>query len=58
MNGMQKATIERLHCPNAVDGVHANVTYNNGVVVVTLPLSEKAAIADITVPKIVGHTGH
>ena len=51
--------------PNAVDGVHANVTYGNGVVVVVLPLSEKTAMADITVPKVgidrggrVGHTGH
>jgi HSP20 family protein len=51
--------------PNAVDGVHANVTYGNGVVVVALPLSEKTAVADITVPKIgidrgerVGHVGH
>ncbi len=51
--------------PNAVDGTHANVTYGNGVVVVVLPLSEKTAIADITVPKVgidrggrVGHTGH
>jgi HSP20 family protein len=51
--------------PNTVDGAHANVTYGNGVVVVVLPLSEKTAIADITVPKIgtdrgerVGHAGH
>jgi HSP20 family protein len=51
--------------PNTVDGAHANVTYGNGVVVVALPLSEKTAIADITVPKIgtdrgerVGHAGH
>jgi len=51
--------------PNAVDGVHANVTYGNGVVVVALPLSEKTISADITVPKVgidrgerVGHTGH
>jgi HSP20 family protein len=51
--------------PNTVDGVHANVTYGNGVVVVVLPLSEKTTVADITVPKIgtdkgerVGHTGH
>jgi HSP20 family protein len=51
--------------PNAVDGVHANVTYGNGVVVVALPLSEKTAVADITVPKVstdrgerVGHAGH
>ena len=51
--------------PNAVDGVRANVTYGNGVVVVALPLSEKTIVADITVPKVgtdkgerVGHTGH
>jgi HSP20 family protein len=51
--------------PNAVDGTHANVTYGNGVVVVVLPLSEKTATADITVPKVgidrgerVGHAGH
>jgi HSP20 family protein len=51
--------------PNAVDGVHANVTYGNGVVVVALPLSEKTVVANITVPKVgtdkgerVGHTGH
>jgi HSP20 family protein len=51
--------------PNAVDGVHANVTYGNGVVVVALSLSEKTVVADITVPKVgtdkgerVGHAGH
>lgn len=51
--------------PNTVDGVHANVTYGNGVVVIALPLSEKAVVADITVPKVgtdrgerVGHAGH
>jgi len=51
--------------PNAVDGVHANVTYGNGVVVVALPLSEVIIAADITVPKVgtdkgerVGHAGH
>ena len=51
--------------PNAVDGIHANVTYGNGVVVVVLPLSEKTVVANITVPKVgtdkgerVGHTGH
>jgi HSP20 family protein len=51
--------------PNAVDGVRANVTYGNGVVVVALPLSEQTIIADITVPKVgtdkggrIGHTGH
>jgi HSP20 family protein len=51
--------------PNAVDGVHANVTYGNGVLVVSLPLSERTAVADMTVPKVgtdkgerVGHAGH
>ncbi len=51
--------------PNTVDGVHANVTYGNGVVVIALPLSEKTVVADITVPKVgtdrgerVGHAGH
>ena len=51
--------------PNTVDGIHANVTYGNGVVVVALPLSEKTVVADIIVPKVgtdkgerVGHTGH
>ena len=51
--------------PNAVDGVRANVTYGNGVVVIVLPLSEKTTVADITVPRVgidkgerIGHTGH
>jgi HSP20 family protein len=51
--------------PNAVDGVRANVTYGNGVVVVALPLSKQTTMADITVPKVgtdkgerIGHTGH
>ena len=51
--------------PNTVDGIRANVTYGNGVVVVALPLSDKTIIADITVPRVgtdkgerIGHTGH
>jgi HSP20 family protein len=51
--------------PNTVDGIRANVTYGNGVVVVALPLSEKTTIADITVPRVgtdkgerIGHMGH
>jgi HSP20 family protein len=51
--------------PNAVDGVHANVTYGNGVVVVVLPLSRQTVVATITVPRVgidkgerVGHSGH
>jgi len=51
--------------PNAVDGVHANVTYGNGVVVVVLPLSRQTVVATITVARVgidkgerVGHSGH
>lgn len=51
--------------PNAVDGVRANVTYGNGVVVVALPLSDKTTFADITVPRVgtdkgerIGHMEH
>jgi HSP20 family protein len=54
-----------IELPNAVDGVHANVTYGNGVVVVALPLSERTVVADIRVPRVgtdkgerVGHAGH
>jgi HSP20 family protein len=51
--------------PGPVDGVHANVTYGNGVLVVSLPLSEKTLVAELTVPKVgtdrgerAGHAGH
>ena len=51
--------------PNAVDGVRANITYGNGVIVVVLPLSEKTVTANISVPKVgtdkggrIGHSGH
>jgi HSP20 family protein len=51
--------------PSAVDGVRANVTYGNGVLVVSLPLVDKTTIATITVSKVgtdkgerAGHAGH
>jgi HSP20 family protein len=50
--------------PNTVDGAHANITYGNGVVVVSLPLSDHTTIATLTVPKVgtdkgerAGHAG-
>ncbi len=51
--------------PNAVDAVHANITYGNGVLVVALPISEQTTPASLTLQKTgtehgeyVGHTGH
>ncbi len=54
-----------LPLPNAVDGMHANVTYGNGVVVVVLPISNQTTGANLTVETVgpargqqVGNTGH
>ncbi len=51
--------------PNAVDGIHANVTYGNGVLVVVLPISEQHTPASLTLEKTakdygeyVGNSGH
>jgi len=37
--------------PNSVDGEHANVTYGNGVVVVSLPRCEKTVPATLVMEK-------
>ena len=54
-----------LALPNAVDGMHANVTYGNGVVVVVLPISNQTTGANLTLETIgpargqqVGNVGH
>ncbi|HZT98955.1 MAG TPA: Hsp20/alpha crystallin family protein [Ktedonobacteraceae bacterium] len=54
-----------LPLPNAVDGMHANVTYGNGVVVVVLPISNQTTGANLTLETVgpargqqVGNTGH
>ena len=51
--------------PNAVDGIHANVTYGNGVLVVVLPISQQHTPASLTLKKTakdygeyVGNSGH
>ena len=55
----------KLELPNAVDGIHANVTYGNGVVVVVLPISQEHTPASLTLEKVakdygeyVGNSGH
>ncbi len=54
-----------LELPNAVDGEHANVNYGNGVLVVTLPISNHVTPALLTLAKTgvargerVGNVGH
>ncbi len=54
-----------LELPNAVDGIHANVTYGNGVLVVVLPISQQHTPATLTLKKTakdygeyVGNSGH
>ncbi len=54
-----------LQLPNAVDGEHANVNYGNGVLVVTLPISQQNTPALLTLAKTgsargerVGNVGH
>ena len=54
-----------IELPNSVDGIHANVTYGNGVVVVVLPISQEHTPASLTLEKIskdygeyVGNSGH
>ncbi len=54
-----------LELPDAVDGVHANVTYGNGVLVVVLPISQQTVPATLTLEKTakdfgeyVGNSGH
>ena len=54
-----------LALPNAVDGMHANVTYGNGVVVVVLPISNQTTAANLTLETVspvrgqqVGNVGH
>jgi HSP20 family protein len=54
-----------LDLPNAVDAVHANITYGNGVLVVAFPISEQTLPASLTLQKTgaehgeyVGHAGH
>ncbi len=37
--------------PDAVDGIHANVTYGNGVLVVALPISQQHTPATLTLEK-------
>ncbi|MBF6590480.1 MAG: Hsp20/alpha crystallin family protein [Ktedonobacterales bacterium] len=54
-----------LRLPSAVDGVHANVTYGNGVLVVSLPVSDHCSPARLTLTAIgptqgehAGNAGH
>jgi len=54
-----------LDLPNAVDTVHANITYGNGVLVVAFPISKQTIPASLTLQKTgaehgeyVGHAGH
>ena len=54
-----------LSLPNAVDAVHANVTYGNGVVVVALPISAETVPAVVALDTVgvdkgeyVGNAGH
>ncbi|HTK08878.1 MAG TPA: Hsp20/alpha crystallin family protein [Ktedonobacteraceae bacterium] len=41
-----------LELPNPVDGAHANVSYGNGVVVVTLPISQRTVPASLVMEKV------
>lgn len=62
----QAGNYERtLQLPQPVDGAAANVTYGNGVVVVTLPLAERTSPAQLTLRtlgptrgEVVGNSGH
>ncbi len=54
-----------LALPNSVDGMRANVTYGNGVVVVVLPISNQTTAANLTLETVgpvrgqqVGNVGH
>lgn len=54
-----------LALPAEVDGERANMTYNNGVLVVVLPVAEHTRTAQLTLDTVsptqgerVGHTGH
>jgi HSP20 family protein len=43
-----------VNLPALVDGVHANVTYGNGVLVIVLPISDQTRPALLSVPKVDG----
>ncbi len=43
--------------PNAVDGEMANVTYNNGVIVVVMPLAERTTPAHLALQDVNQHQG-
>ncbi|HET8843904.1 MAG TPA: Hsp20/alpha crystallin family protein [Ktedonobacteraceae bacterium] len=54
-----------LDLPEAVDAEHANVTYGNGVLLVSLPISTRAVAARVTLERITpthgehqGYAGH
>lgn len=54
-----------LDLPEAVDAEQANVTYGNGVLLVSLPVSTRTVAARVTLERITpthgehkGHTGH
>ncbi len=54
-----------LELPDAVDGISANVTYGNGVLVVVLPISQQHTPASLTLKKTakdygeyIGNSGH
>lgn len=54
-----------LTLPTTVDGEYANLSYGNGVLVATLPVSEQTVPAQLTLEKVgvdrgerVGHSGH
>lgn len=46
-----------LSLPQPVNGETANVTYNNGVLVVVMPLSERTTAAHLTLEEVSSHQG-
>ncbi len=54
-----------IELPDRVDGVHANVTYGNGVLVVVMPISDTLTSATLVMDRVgkdfgeyVGNSGH
>jgi HSP20 family protein len=46
-----------LELPTNVDGAHANVTYNNGVLVVALPVSDQTTAAELSLDAVTATQG-